>query len=275
MIGARKLLLMTPSRHGEFPAGYVSGLVNCIGTGLVDSYAFLESCSDPQLARDLIFHAFLLSDATHLLMVDDDILFEPRDVAILAGLPQEGVPWRAEWGPAPPTASADHATLDAAGLPLVTVGEYAERTDNLARARRIIGFGFVLIARSALERILAADRPDGSPMVGYFRHMDGTDCAHLAPAGPNFESRWVTEDHGFYHICNLIGIVPRLEGRVNLGHRGVMVFRLPTLPTARGSGVLGQPTAHDPFGKKLDGAAAPTPTLAETKAAAAQAMPTR
>ena len=240
MIDPNKVMLMCRSRHGTNANGFTSGLVTSMGSGLINAFAFLEGCSDPALAANLVFHAFLqMRSHTHLLMVDDDIEFAARDVALMLG-----VPWREDlWGERPAPLPPDNATRDEQGDPLIVVGEYSSRTDAPKKWRRDLGFGFVLIARAALERMISATRSDsGAPLLGTFSHEDASTVYHFCPAGPNFEGHWVTEDHGFYYVGMLAGIVSRIERHVRLGHRGTKIYRLPPYSASSGDAAASSPS---------------------------------
>ena len=78
------LYLTTPSGEGQFDRRYVRSLMQTIDMvrsagGKID-WGEMPYCADLSLSRNRIFGAFLRSRHTHMLMVDDDMGWQPQDV---------------------------------------------------------------------------------------------------------------------------------------------------------------------------------------------------
>lgn len=150
-----------------------------------------ESASGIDRSRNVIVAAFLASEATHLLFIDNDITFEPDDVLVMAMIGQPIV-----CGPYP-RKDLDWQQIEGAvksGVPREKLHEYAtsfvinlkpEQRNQLLFANvggvriRLIdveeaGTGFMMIRREALERYIDYWRPG----IEYTTDYEPRDAVH-------------------------------------------------------------------------------------------------
>lgn len=88
-----KVFIATPVYSGEVCYQYVDSLVatmaECAAKGIRVQYQFMPGCCYVELARNVLIHKFLESDATDLLFVDADMGWDAAKVPALINLPQD------------------------------------------------------------------------------------------------------------------------------------------------------------------------------------------
>ena len=198
-------------------------------TGLPLSLALLGQDALITRSRNTLVARFLASEATHLLFVDADIAFAPNDVFRLLRHGKEviGAPYPVRqhvWDAA--TMREVQAGEPVAFATLRYVGEPSgELTPEGLLPARYAGTGFLLIARSALEKLIAA--------------YPETRCRHnhvAARAEP--EEAWalfdclidrdtgdyLSEDFAFCTRFRAIGGELWLDPAIRLTHAGMSEF---------------------------------------------------
>lgn len=217
MINPLSVLICTPAIDGKVECGYAGGLASAGSEHLFGNMAFLTMCSHVAHARNQLVAGFLSSQFDQLVFIDADIGFSAQDFKLLLNYPmQKGAtivpPDQDEFDGA--------ATKDAAGEPLISCAEYSRKTE--AREAVRLGLGFCKISREVFERIDALKNDDGSPCVDQYM-SNGSLISDYFISGSR-QGRWLGEDQGFFILCHMAGIVPRIEQRTNLVHIGRAVF---------------------------------------------------
>lgn len=223
MIDPTKVLIATPTLDGKVEMGYAGGLMSAASGHMFGNIIFLQSVSHISLARDLMAHSFMRTDYEWMVFIDSDIQFSPEDFRILMDYPRRG-PASADFTGC--ELNPEGTTVNSYGEALIVCAEYARKVDSLDPAQ--FGLGFCRIHRSVFETLQNARDDEGAPRVGQFVHK-GEMYDHFFPSGPGFEGVWFGEDTGFFHLCRLCGITPRVETRTRLIHVGRKVY--PYLPT--------------------------------------------
>lgn len=160
-----KLFICTPMYGGQCFGSYTKSLLElsrlCQGYGIQCQFSFLFNESLITRARNYMVDEFLRSDGTHLMFIDSDIDFDPRDVLALLGMnkpiiggpyPKKCIAWEniydaVRYGLVP---NNDRARLSefagdfvfnaVPGTPSIALGSPAEVLET--------GTGFLLIERS-------------------------------------------------------------------------------------------------------------------------------
>lgn len=84
LLANHSVYIATPCMDGKYDREYARSIFNTIillqNQGIETEWLELPFCSDLPYARSRIFGKFLRSDATHLLMIDSDMGWNPQDV---------------------------------------------------------------------------------------------------------------------------------------------------------------------------------------------------
>jgi hypothetical protein len=160
---------------------------------------------------------FLASQFDQLVFIDADIGFSAQDFKLLMNYPMvkgETVlpPDHLEFEAA--------ATLDRNGEALISCAEYSRKTEAHEAVR--LGLGFCKISREVFVAIDNLKNDDGSPAIDQYM-SNGSLISDYFISGSR-QGRWLGEDQGFFILCHMAGIVPRIEQRTNLMHVGRKVY---------------------------------------------------
>ena len=167
----RKLFIATPMYggmcSGEYASSCLSLSVLSEKHGLDCRFSYLYNESLVTRARNYLAAQFMRSDATHMIFIDSDIVFNPEDVLMLLGLAEPGSDKEIICGPYPKKTVAWEKIRLA-----VKQGKAEESADNLKKYEgdyvlntlpgkfRLdepievleAGTGFMMIQRSAFEK---------------------------------------------------------------------------------------------------------------------------
>lgn len=214
MINPLKVLICTPCHDGRVEMGYAGAMLQIGAAHMVGNIALLQSVSLVGLARALMVHGFRRSAFEWMVFIDSDMYFTSEDFRILMDYPA-----RVENGELveQPENNPEGTTLTEDGHALIVCAEYARKVDTLDPAR--FGLGFCRIHRSVFDVLESSDDSEGQPRVGQFKHK-GDLISDFFPTGAGFDNTYFGEDTGFFHLCRLCGIVPRVEQRTRLMHVG-------------------------------------------------------
>ena len=145
----KKILIATPFYEIKGYSPYIRSLMGTVqllnASGIPWEYAELSGDSYVERAKNRLAHEFLRSSYSHLLMIDSDLAWEPRqalqmilhDSEIIGGV----FPCKNNWSHYP---CRIHCTSD--GTPLVN--------QNGTICAEYIPGGFVLYSRGAFERVI-------------------------------------------------------------------------------------------------------------------------
>ncbi len=227
------VMLATPCYGGLVTQVYMQSVMalttEASRIGLPLSLALLGQDALITRSRNTLVARFLRSQATHLLFVDADIAFAPGDVLRLLGHRREviGAPYPVRqhvWDAS--TMSQVRAGEPVAFAALRYVGEPSgEMTADGLLPARYAGTGFLLIARTALEKLIAA--------------YPETRCRHNhVAARTEAEEAWalfdclidrntgdyLSEDFAFCARFRAIGGELWLDPSIRLTHAGMSEF---------------------------------------------------
>jgi hypothetical protein len=220
MIDPLKVLVSTPTHDGNVCAGYAGGLMSVAAAHMLGNVQFIASVSHVGLARDLLVHKFLSTNFEWLVFIDADTGFSSRDFAILMDYPERNHA-NARDNKRHRENNPEGTTETDDGHALIVCAEYSRKVDTLDPAT--FGLGFCRIHRSVFEKLAASVEEDGKPRLGQFFHR-GEMYTEYFPSGPAFDGIWLGEDGGFFHLCRLTGITPRIERRTALVHYGLKAY---------------------------------------------------
>lgn len=253
MIDPLSVYVAIPALDGRQDCLNGGGLAACAAAHLFGTHRYQLLCSDIRRARNLQAARFLEAESFDwLFFLDSDIGFSEADFRTLMDYPKyHNAPYLPERNP-------EGTTLTDDGHALIVCAEYSKKTELLEPARFGLGFcrihrsvfqrlldarddGIADIPRSALEETLRSQRElpdyeelirqlqsllarrDPAPRIGSF--IDGGQVYHdFFPNGPGMDGHWFGEDTGFFHLCRLCGITPRIERRTSLLHVGRKVY---------------------------------------------------
>lgn len=213
------------------------------GIRVVFYYLFNESLV--QRARNYVADEFLRSDCTHLMFIDSDIGFDPKDVLSLLGIqitypdqydvlaapyPKKSVAWEkvkkaVEAGRADNPFDLMHYAGDYVFNPLPHIKSF--RVDEMVEVSEA-GTGFMLIPRGVFDRYKTA-YPELSYKPDHLRseNFDGDrqimayfDCA-IHPES----RRYLSEDYFFCWNVRKAGMKVHMAPWMQLQHVGTYIFR--------------------------------------------------
>lgn len=230
-----KLYIATPCYGGNVAAEYATSMMQLslelFRRGITHATRLDTTCSLITRGRNRLAHAFLKTDATHLLWIDADLRFRPQDVLALLESGHDVC------GGAYPRKQLDaqrihDAVSKGATNPLREAGECV--VTDLSDEERVAegGFievhdlptGFMLIRRHVLEE-MATRMPDllcyddaigpmhGEPYFGWF------DCM-IEPE----TRRPLSEDYAFCRRWQQLGGKCHLYVHAEMGHVGRHIF---------------------------------------------------
>ncbi len=224
MIDPLKVLVCTVAPDGRVETGYTWGMVAASACHMFGNVLFTDGrqavgIPDARLLRNLSADIFLKSKCDWMLSIDPDICFSANDVRTLMDYPpadEKGTPYVEE--------NTSNTTVNSDGEALIVCAEYSRKTEALDACR--FGLGFCRIHRSVFEKLMAADADDGTPRVGQFLSKIGL-IYDFFPNGPGLDNTWFTEAAGFFHVCRLCGITPRIETGCRLANMGSKAYPYP------------------------------------------------
>jgi glycosyltransferase involved in cell wall biosynthesis len=217
MIDPRTILVMVPTYDGRNEWATTQGLCAIFSMGMAGGLAGLPNCTGPALARNVCVNRFLQTDMQWLVFIDADIGFTPDDFAILMDYQRrDGVvvpPLNQELHDA---ATLFQPTASGPAVALIVTAEYSRKSEGAPPAR--LGLGFARIHRSVFVALDELDLESGEARIDSFMY-EGRHIADYFLSGCT-EHRWLGEDTGFFSLCRMAGIHPRVEQRCKLIHVG-------------------------------------------------------
>lgn len=227
MIDPKSVLIAIPAFDGRWESSTGAGLFEIARAGMAMNLAKLDGNSNIALARNMIAHGFLKSPYEWLVFIDADIGFTANDFALLMDWAKDAPP------PIDPELHVAATLIEISvyrdevyeeiakfKTPALVSCEYARKVDNAPPSR--LGMGFCRIHRSVFTALDALTLESGEARIDAFQYQ-GEHVSDYFLCGC-VEHRYMTEDTGFFSLCRLAGIRPRVEQRTNLTHTGKRIF---------------------------------------------------
>jgi hypothetical protein len=249
-----KIMVGLPAYNSDVKLTCVNGLINLFtslaSSGIETDREFLGNESLVPRARNRIANRFLETDCTHLLFVDADVGFRPKDVAkllhadvdvIVGAYPMKDVGWEAVAQAVrdghPPSHLPELGALYAVNVQYkdVATGQVDVHEKNGCRYIEVLegATGFMLLKREALERFVAHYRDEHA-----FRYV----CDDALNAGKTHYKifhadvdplalqqgevgRYLSEDYHFCRKWQMMGGAIHLCLECQLTHMGSYIFR--------------------------------------------------
>lgn len=241
-----KLFVATPMYGGLCTGGYTMGILNCVQTfsprGIQMYYSYMMNESLITRARNGMAYDFMQSDATHLMFIDADITFDPKDIVrmiqadkdIICGLyPKKEINWQL-------VSDAVKRGVDYKDLPNYTgsfvvnlVGGAMESTGNINEPMEIDngGTGFMLIKREVFDKLKPTVPTYTNDMILIVDKNPVKKIIHeyFATSIDEVSNRLLSEDYHFCKIAREAGFKVYAAPWANLTHSGTYNFN-GTLP---------------------------------------------
>ncbi len=244
----RKLFLGVPMYGGQCAGMFAKSLADltalCTNHGVELRSYFLFNESLITRARNYIVDEFMRSDATHLMFIDSDIGFDPRDVLGMLALQGDDTEYDVMAGPYPKKCiswekiklAVDKGMADEDPNVLERyVGDFVFNPKAGSGTIRIdipvevseVGTGFMMIRRSTLEQFCEA-YPQYSYKPDHVRteHFDGTrEIMQYFQAEIDPDSkRYLSEDYWFCKKLQEVGMKIWYCPWMRLQHVGSYIF---------------------------------------------------
>jgi hypothetical protein len=230
---ARHVYVGVASHFSNHDLAFLQSMMQLI-LGASVRISFGWSC-DPSVerARNVLTANFLATECTHLLFIDSDIAFLPRDVArivshdedVVGGIyPLKTMDRDVKWcGNGVGDISNAAAIADAS--PNSTPRAGAIREDGLQEVG-CIGTGFMCIARRALERVVEADGDKIRYHQDWPPHREEFAFWRQEVREVNGKQRFLTEDWNFCYRYRELGGKIFADTQVILRHAGRALWPL-------------------------------------------------
>ena len=198
----RHLFIATPSHAGKVRCEYVESLMMTLGllaqNGIQVSHFFIMGNAIIQDVRNQLVAQFMVSDATDLLFIDDDISWEPAAALRLAMSPHDVIGGACR-------KKLPEEIYNVGAAQLLGTGGLVECD--------YIGTGFLKIKRKAILK-MTADRPGPD-----YLDEDGNECYMLFDV-QLVDGRLVGEDILFCQRWRAMGGKVFIDPDMNLCHHG-------------------------------------------------------
>lgn len=256
------IFLATPMYGGQCTGSYAKSVIDlsmlCAVNGIRMKHYFLFNESLIQRARNYCVDEFMRSDCTHMLFIDADISFNPRDALTLLGLqindpeqfdilsapyPKKTIAWEKV------KVAVDHGRANESPFHLDQyIGDFAfnpiDKTGSVPLNQPVqvgeAATGFMLIPKYVLEKYADAYpelkyKPDHARTA----HFDGSnEITAFFDCGIDPDTkRYLSEDYWFSQKARKAGLSVWMCPWMNLNHTGTYVFKgnlaaIATLPGA-------------------------------------------
>jgi hypothetical protein len=236
-----KLFVATPMYGGLCTGGYTMGILNCVQTfaprGIQMFYSYMMNESLITRARNGMAYDFMQSDATHLMFIDADISFDPKDIVrmidadkdIICGMyPKKEINWQL-------VSNAVKSGVDYKDLPNYTgsfvvnlVGGALETTGDINHPMEIDngGTGFMLIKREVFEKLKPTVPKYTNDMILIVdkNPVKKIIDEYFATSIDEVSNRLLSEDYHFCKIARQAGFKVYAAPWANLVHSGTYNF---------------------------------------------------
>lgn len=192
-VPSEQVFVGMPSYDRRIDVHCMLGLMHCMPC--YGRTYFNIGMSNICLARNEIADVFLKTTHDWFMMIDSDTVFTRED-------------WNLLWE----------------GEEDVVTAEYAKKI--IGERPVSFGLGFTRVHRRVFTKIAALLTDDGADYAQRFYHK-GAMMVNYFPNGANAAGRWIGEDHGFFNLCSMTDVIPRVETRTKLRHVGTFEFGYP------------------------------------------------
>lgn len=243
-----KLFVATPMYGGQCAGMYAKSIADlsalCAANGIQMQMYFLFNESLITRARNYCIDEFMRSGATHMMFIDSDIGFNPRDVIALMGMQTDESEYDVIGGPYPKKCiswekikhAVDKGVADKDPNVLEKfVGDYVFNPKGnqtqipLNQPVEVleIGTGFMMVRRKTFEKFIEA-YPHYSYKPDHVRteHFDGTREIMMyfqAEVDPK-SKRYLSEDYWFCQKIQEIGLKTWFCPWMQMQHVGTYIF---------------------------------------------------
>tara|TARA_B110000977_G_scaffold15056_1_gene18567 strand:+ start:1274 stop:2140 length:867 start_codon:yes stop_codon:yes gene_type:complete len=245
-----KIFIGTPMYGGNCSGSYTKSCTDlammCAANGITIKFYYLFNESLIQRARNYVADEFMRSDCTHLVFIDSDIAFNPKDVLGLLAVqlkdpdlynivcgpyPKKTIAWEkvkaaVDKGKADESPfELDQYTADYVFNPVNKLGSF-----NLGEPLEIGegGTGFMCIPRATFERYKEA-YPEYSYKPDHARteNFDGTNeiMAYFDCIIDPVSKRYLSEDYFFCHKAREAGMKVWMAPWMQINHIGTYIFK--------------------------------------------------
>ncbi len=235
MIDPQSVMIVIPAFDGKIECATAKGLYQIAAVGMAKGVGFVEGISNIALVRNIIANNFLREKFDWLVCIDADIGFSADDFALM-------MDWAKNSSPPVSQKLHDAATLLELELkiagpklseprtvryktPALVACEYSRKEEGAPPIR--LGLGFARIHRSVFTELDKLTLESGEARIDQFMYH-GQLVSDYFLCGCT-ESRWLGEDTGFFSLCRMAGIHPRVEQRTQLVHVGKAKFPYPPI----------------------------------------------
>lgn len=244
----RSIFLAVPMYGGQCAGMFAKSVADlsalCTAHGVALRCYFLFNESLITRARNYCVDEFMRSDCTHMMFIDSDIGFDPRDVLALLALQSDESDYDVLAGPYPKKCiswekiklAVDKGIADEDANVLDRfVGDYVFNPKGSGGSFRIdqpievaeVGTGFMMVRRKTFEKF-AESFPQYSYKPDHVRteHFDGSrEIMMYFQAEIEPESkRYLSEDYWFCHLLAKIGLKTWYCPWMKLQHVGSYIF---------------------------------------------------
>lgn len=243
-----KLFIATPMYGGQCAGMFARSIADlsalCASNGIQIQFYFLFNESLITRARNYCCDEFMRSDATHMMFIDSDIGFNPRDVIALMGLQTEDSEYDVIGGPYPKKCISWEKIKQAVDKGIADenpqllekyVGDYVFNPKNnqgqipLGEPVEVleIGTGFMMIRKKTLQKFIEA-YPQYSYKPDHVRTeaFDGSREIMMyfqAETDPK-SKRYLSEDYWFCQKIQEIGMKTWFCPWMSMQHVGTYIF---------------------------------------------------
>lgn len=240
------IFIATPMYGGQCTGLYTQSLLTTTGVmrdaGHTMSFTCMLNESLIQRARNALAKKFLQSEATHLMFIDSDIRFDPRqippmidaDVDVICGIyPKKEINWQTVEQAVKDGVPVDQLKWRTGSLVVNLVGYSSSVTVPIDKPVEIWngGTGFMLIKREVLEGMQPFMNSYTNDVADLSGQMNSEPITEFFPVYIDPDSnRLLSEDYGFCKRAREQGYKIWAAPWVNLGHYGTYLFEGQLLP---------------------------------------------
>lgn len=244
-----KILLCTPMFGGVCTGAYSQGILNLPGVlaqhGIDVVFSFMYNESLITRARNALTHAFLKSDATHLMFIDADISFNPQDIVamvqsdkdVIGGIyPKKEINW-ASVRQAIAKGVEDKDLKYYTGSFVVNLaggaGQVTVRVDEPVEIMNA-GTGFLLIKREVFEKLKEITPTYSNDVLDLGNTIQGQETIYgfFDTSIEEESNRLLSEDYHFCSQYRSIGGKIYAAPWAILSHTGTYEFNGRLIPAA-------------------------------------------